>query len=110
VVITSVVTWRLEVVTRAHGQRPSVIDDPVSWSMQRRRVEDDRRVVAFVGTSRLALAYSPAAFREAAPTLRGVNLAINGAPALGVLADLAADEQFRGIVVVDLVESDVWGE
>lgn len=104
------VAW-LEHASRAHGQRPSVVDDPVRWSLARRAVDGDRNVVAFVGTSRLELAYSAEAFAAAAPKLRGVQLAINGVPAIGVLPDLAADPDFHGVAVVDLDEWDIaWGD
>ena len=106
-VVAALATWRLERVSRSHGQRPSVGDEAILWSLARHTVDNDRRVVAFVGSSRLALGYSQEAFREAAPNLHGVQLAINGAQAQGVLADLAADESFRGIAVVDLLEWDV---
>ena len=99
--------WSLEHVTRAHGQRPSVVDDPVSWSVARRTVDDDPRVVVFVGASRMALGYSADAFAEAAPGLRGVQLAIDGASPFGVLEDLADDDQFRGVAVVDMIEWEV---
>jgi hypothetical protein len=106
----ALVAW-LEHGTRAHGQRPSVVDDPQSWSLARRSVDDDPDVVAFVGTSRLQLAYSGSAFAAAAPNMRGVQLAINGVAAVGVLEDLAADEHFHGIAVVDLDEWDIaWGD
>jgi hypothetical protein len=83
----------------------------MSWSLARRTVDDDPNVVAFVGTSRMQLAYSPQAFAEAAPHLRGVQLAINGVPALRILEDLAADEHFRGVAVVDMDEWDIaWGD
>jgi hypothetical protein len=96
-----------EHLSRARGQRPTVVDDPVYWSLFRRAVDDDPHVVAFVGTSRLQLAYSADAFRDAAPELHGIQLAINGVPAIGVLEDLAADERFHGIAVVDLDEWDI---
>jgi hypothetical protein len=103
--------WFGEHVSRARGQRPSVVDDPISWSLARRAVDDDANVVAFVGTSRMQLAYSAHAFAEAAPNMHGVQLAINGVPAVGILQDLAADERFHGIAVVDLDEWDVaWGD
>jgi hypothetical protein len=100
-------TWGLEHLSRAHGERPSVNDDPVRWSLARRTIDGDPSVVAFLGASRMALGYSARAFAEAAPELRGVQLAIDGVPALGVLEDLANDDQFRGIAVVDLIEWDV---
>jgi hypothetical protein len=100
-----------EHLSRARGQRPNVADDPVSWALARRTVDDDANVVAFVGTSRMQLAYSARAFAEAAPRMRGVQLAIDGVPAIGVLADLAADPNFKGIAAVDLDEWDVaWGD
>ena len=103
--------WLCEHVSRARGQRPSVVDDPVSWAVARRSVDDDANVVAFVGTSRMQLAYSARAFAAAAPNLRGVQLAINGVPAAGILEDLAADEDFHGIAVVDIDEWDIeWGD
>jgi hypothetical protein len=97
----------LELASRAHGQRPSVVDDPASWAVARRTIEDDPRVVAFVGASRMALGYSADAFAAAAPERRGVQLAIDGASPFGVLADLAADERFHGLVVLDLIEWEV---
>ena len=105
-VLAGVLVWRLEVTTRAHGQRPSVTDDELTWSLARRTVDDDARVVAFVGSSRLQLAYSASAFAEVAPGWRGVQLAINGVKAPGILDDLADDEHFHGLAVVDLVEWD----
>ncbi|HEU4731211.1 MAG TPA: hypothetical protein VFT22_25130, partial [Kofleriaceae bacterium] len=101
--------WALELVTRAHGQRPSVVDDPVSWSIARRSVDDDPRVVVFIGASRMVVGYSSDAFAKAAPGLRGVQLAIEGASPFGVLSDLAGDDRFRGVVVLDMIEWDVGG-
>jgi hypothetical protein len=97
----------LERIARKHGQRPTVTDDPIWWSLSRRQVDDDPRVVGFVGTSRMQLAYDDAAFAQAAPKLRGVQLAINGVTSHGVLEDLAADEHFRGVAVVDFDEWDI---
>ena len=103
--------WWCEHVSRARGQRPSVSDDLLSWSLARRSVDGDANVVAFVGTSRMQLAYSGHAFAEAAPGMRGVQLAINGVPAIGILEDLAADDDFHGIAVVDVDEWDIaWGD
>jgi hypothetical protein len=103
--------FALERVARTHGQRPSVTDDPIWWSLSRRELGDDPRVVAFVGTSRMQLAYVGSAFAAAAPKLRGVQLAINGVTAHGVLEDLAADERFKGVAVVDFDEWDLsWGD
>jgi hypothetical protein len=110
-VLAIATTWWCEQHSRARGQLPSVVDDPVAWGWLRRTVDDDRRVVAFVGTSRMQLAYSGDAFAAAAPELRGVQLAINGVPSIGILEDLANDDHFRGVAVVDVDEWDIaWGD
>ena len=106
-VLAVAMTWALEAVTRAHGQRPNVVDDPMWWSVFRHTVDDDRSTVAFLGASRMALGYSADAFAAAAPGLHGVQLAIDGVPPLGVLEDLANDERFHGVAVVDIIEWDV---
>jgi hypothetical protein len=100
-------TSALELATRAPGQRPSVVDDPISWAVVRRTADNDDRVVAFVGASRTALGYSADGFAQAAPTLHGVQLGIDGASPFGVLEDLAHDEQFRGLAIVDMLEWEV---
>jgi hypothetical protein len=97
----------LERLTRAGGQRPSVVDDPYLWSLARRTVGSDPRTIAFLGTSRMALGYSPAAFADAAPGWRAVQLSISNNPPLPVLADLADDESFRGIAVIELIEPEI---
>ena len=99
--------WQLEQRTRAGGQRPSVVDDPLLWSLARREVDDDPRLVAFLGASRMALGYAPRAFAEAAPGLRGLQLSISDNLPLTVLADLADDEAFRGVAVIDLIEPEI---
>ena len=110
IALAAALVWRLEAATRAHGQRASITDDELTWSLARRTVDDDARVVAFVGSSRLQLAYSARAFADAAPGWRGGELAINGVKAPGILDDLADDEHFHGLAVVDLVEWDFGGD
>ena len=101
------VTGLLEHATRAHGQRPSVVDDAVWWGVRRQAIEHNPHVVALLGTSRMELAYSASAFAAAAPRVRAVQLAIDGMPPLGVLEDLAADDDFVGTAVVDVAEWDL---
>jgi hypothetical protein len=79
----------------------------VWWAVHRRTLGDGRDVVAFLGTSRMELAYDADAFADAAPRLRGVQLAIDGISAFAPLADLADDLSFTGVAVVDLSEWDV---
>ena len=100
-------TWRLERLTRDGGQRPSVVDDPYLWSLTRHEVDADPRIVAFLGASRMALGYSAPAFAEAAPGLRGIQLSISDHLPFGVLEDLADDESFRGVAVLDFIEPEI---
>jgi hypothetical protein len=99
--------WGLEQLSRARGHRPSITDDPIWWSMSRRTVDDDPKLVVFLGASRMALGYEPRAFAEAAPDYRGLQLSISDYLPGGVLQDLAADDSFRGIVVIDLIETEI---
>ena len=55
----------------------------------------DRDVVAFLGTSRMELAYDAEAFADAGPKLRGVQLSIDGVSAFAPLADVAAMTVYR---------------
>jgi hypothetical protein len=84
-----------------------VTDDPILWSFTRHDVDSSPRIVAFLGASRMALGYSPDAFAFAAPDLRGIQLSISDNLPFTVLADLAADESFRGVAVIDLIEPEI---
>lgn len=105
-VLAVAMTWGAERIARARHQRPSVTDDAAWWAVHR-RMATGRDVVAFLGSSRMELAYSSAAFQRAAPSKRGVQLAIDGKPAFAVLEDLAEDESFVGTAVVDLAEWEI---
>ncbi|HEY4244462.1 MAG TPA: hypothetical protein VGM88_31830 [Kofleriaceae bacterium] len=101
----------LEIVARRAGYQPSVKDDEYAWTWERMRVSDDSpRTVALVGTSRLLLAFSVPTLRELRPTYKPVQLAIDGVQPGGVLIDLANDPDFRGVVIVDTIESGITPE
>lgn len=82
---------------RARGHRPSVVDDEAWWATHRRRIADRSPTAVQLG-------FDAAAFAEAAPGYRAVQLAIDGSSPLATLRDLAADERFRGVVLCDLAE------
>jgi hypothetical protein len=105
--IVIAMTYWLEHLSRSGGHRPSIVDDPILWSLERRKVDADPGLVVFLGDSRLALGYSPRAFASTAPELRGLQLAISDHLPLGVLEDLANDEEFRGVAVLDVIESEI---
>lgn len=103
VVVAGVVAFELFV--RAQGYRPSIKDDEYSWAWQRGRVSDgSHHTVAVLGTSRILLAFSGAAFAATLPEWRFVQLAIDGSAPIGTLLDLAADPNFRGVALVDIHE------
>lgn len=96
-----------EYEARTHHQRPSVVDDASSWALMRREVEGDPNVVAFVGGSRTAIGFSAETFADEAPGARGVQLGIDGTIPFTILNDLAQDPDFKGVLVLDLIERDI---
>lgn len=95
----------LEWHMRRHRYQPSVKDDVYAWAWQRARVSDGSpRTVAILGASRIHLAFSPSAFAAALPGWKAVQLAIDGSAPIGSLRDLAADPDFRGVALVDILE------
>ncbi len=106
-VLAALALGGIERATRARGHRPTVVDDPDLWSLSRRSVDDGRDLVALMGASRMAIGFSREGFAAAAPSLRPLQLSIASYLPLTVLADLAADESFRGIAVIDLIEPEI---
>lgn len=101
----------VEAAMRHRGYRPSVKDDEYAWAWQRARVADGSpRTVALLGTSRILLAFSSSAFAAALPGWAAVQLAIDGTQPAGALIDLAEDPDFRGVVIVDTLESGIAAE
>lgn len=95
----------LELFVRSRGFAPSVKDDEYMWSIERARAADNSpRTMAILGASRILLAFSPQAFREALPDWTYVQLAKQGSFPLAPLRDLAFDPSFRGVALVDLPE------
>lgn len=95
----------LELFVRARGFQPSVKDDEYLWASERARASDSSpTTMALLGSSRILLAFSPTAFHETLPQWKYVQLAVQGSRPLGALIDLAMDPEFRGVVLVDIVE------
>ncbi|RFF31009.1 hypothetical protein [Wenzhouxiangella sediminis] len=87
---------------RTQGYEPALYDDRDLWSLHRDRVSggDQSRHFAVIGASRIQLAFSTAAFESSMPGWRATSLAINGHYPTAVLEDLAADEDFSGVLLV----------
>src|SRR5215210_306778 len=95
-----------EGIWRARGFKPSLIDDPALWASARRSV--GRSSVVLVGASKTLLGINPEVFAQTSG-VRPVQLAIDGSWAIPVLRNLAEDDGFRGVVLFDLMESELDG-
>ncbi len=88
---------------RALGREAQIIDSKQLWSLQRDRVYDrDELPVVFLGASRTLYGIEPKAWRERNPAHKPIQLAVNGHHPLAVLLDLARDDDFNGLVLVDV--------
>jgi hypothetical protein len=85
---------------RAKGLFPSVIDSPQLWSAARDHVRGDS--VVLLGASRTVYGIDPAQWMRERPADHAVMLAINGHYPVVALQDLAADDDFHGLAVVDI--------
>lgn len=110
-VLAFTVLAALEVFVRWKGFTPSVTDDKYLWALERARVSNGndngdqaRNTLAVIGTSRIALAWSAHAARAKLPDWTIAMLALEGTAPIGALRDLAADEGFRGVALVDVAE------
>ena len=100
-----------ELLWRARGVRPSMPDSAELWAWQRLSVGDaagsegDRaEPTVLAGSSRVQWGFDPETFARRFPGRRLVQLSVVGDDATAALADLAADESFRGTVVAGFLE------
>lgn len=93
-----------EMLWRAQGVTPEVIDSKQLWAAQRDRASGapPPRTVVFLGASRTVYGIDPKVWGEAMPQQKPVMLAINGHYPLATLRDLALDETFHGLVICDV--------
>lgn len=71
-----------------------------AWAIERRRIDAGDVQVAIVGSSRVLFGTSLDEFERVAG-VRPVQLALQGSSTRKFMADLAADPDFRGVLVVD---------
>jgi hypothetical protein len=98
VALVATVSW--EIYVRSIGYGPTLNDTPDLWAQQRESVKPDSIVI--IGDSR-ALFDLDLNVLEQGLGRRPVQLALAGSCAFPVLADLAADERFRGTVICSIV-------
>ncbi|MCL7486956.1 MAG: hypothetical protein M8357_02130 [Desulfobulbaceae bacterium] len=92
-----------EAFWRGAGFAPVIEDDLGIWTLKRRNVQKgDGRTAVLLGSSRMQLDVDPQVFHEATG-VETVMLAIDGSSPLPVLADLAADHSFAGLVLCSLL-------
>jgi hypothetical protein len=82
---------------------PDAIDSPDLWYFWRHQVyRSDGRVLVLIGTSRMTADISLEVIRAELPGYSVVQLGLNGARSpIGVLRDLAEDDNFVGTIVCD---------
>lgn len=93
----------LEVFLSSRGSRPSVKDNEKLWSHERRSLlHAGPEALVLVGSSRMALGFSPEGWQQEFPGQKVVQLAINGSTSLPLLRDLAGEPGFRGRVICEI--------
>lgn len=104
-VVAAVVVVRFELFVRARGYQPSIKDDEYAWTWERAKVSTSSpRTVAVLGSSRVLLGFSGAAFTETLPGWTYAQLGVLGSTPIGTLLDLARDPSFKGVAIVEVSE------
>ncbi len=98
IALVATVGW--EIYVRSIGYGPTLNDTPDLWAQQREAVRPDSIVI--VGDSRALFDLDLDVLQKGLGK-RPVQLALAGSCAYPVLADLAADEKFRGTVICSIV-------
>jgi hypothetical protein len=97
----------LELLWRSRGIVPTVADSMDLWAAARERARaiTDQRLVVLAGDSRMRLGFDTETFARRFPGYLLVNLAIEDNSPLPVVRDLALDQRFCGLLIVQIVES-----
>lgn len=88
-----------ELFWRERGFVPTITDTETLWCHERHEVARDSVVI--IGSSRLQAGLDPRVLSRELGDRRVVQLAINGANQTPTLIDLASDESFAGVVVLE---------
>lgn len=100
VVLTVAATAGWELYVRSQGYAPSLDDTNDLWAEARRTVQPDS--IVLIGTSRMLFDIDLDVLEQGLGQ-RPTQLAIVGSSPFPILADLAADESFRGTLLIDIV-------
>ena len=109
VVLAVALAAGVESYWRSQGQRlPMVVDDNDNWSLQRERVSTgDSKAVALLGMSRIQLGFATQVFYDRYPNHALGNVCVEGLAPHATLRDLANDDRFRGVAIVEITEPGV---
>jgi len=111
VVLCALMLAGWEAVWRAQGIRPSVTDDRSLWSYHRAHVDAaGPDTVVLLGMSRILQAFHGDVFREAAPGLEYIQLAVAAKHPVAALQDLAFESRFDGIVLCSILTAGLLPE
>ncbi|WOH38006.1 hypothetical protein RI844_01865 [Thalassotalea fonticola] len=100
IVVNSIVLFSLliagwEMYWRSQGAEPAYINSDSLWAIERRKVGKDS--VVFTGSSRVLFNMQTDIWQQQTG-IKPIQLALEGTTPLGVLEDLADDENFQGTV------------
>ena len=96
--VAATIGW--ELYARASGYEPTLNDTADLWSETRAKVQPDS--IVLLGTSRMLFDMDLDVLEQGLGR-RPLQLALVGSSPYPILADLAADETFRGTVLLDIV-------
>jgi hypothetical protein len=97
-----------ELYWRSRGWVAMIESDEAAWVLARLSVRPQSTVL--LGTSRTGAALDPRVWGATMGTPPPVDLAVEGASSLPVLADLASDTTFRGLVVAEMLPLETFAE
>lgn len=105
IVVALAILAGFEWYSRQQGHLPSVTDNRPLWATQRDRIyaATGEQVIVLVGASRSQTGIVPDVLEEHLPGYRVVHLSLSGLSGLATLRDLAADPDFRGTVIFDVM-------
>lgn len=86
--------WRLQ------GHAPGVTEDPLLWTLERKRLGSGPLAVAVLGDSRALTGIDLEVLQRELGSERPAQLAIEGSSPVPILVELAGDETFRGLVLL----------
>ena len=105
-VVAFMAAWELYI--RGRGFSPTYNDDKVLWANKRREVyQSPDECTVFIGPSRIKFDLDPQLWKNLTGE-NAIQLAMVGTSPRPILRDLANDENFKGKVIVDAMETAIF--